>query len=56
MIQTTTNSGLHEFVLPENGFQLSRKPIAWFMRAAARFFSGESIKGDNRVFVLEPSS
>ena len=43
-------------LFPENGFQLSRKPIAWSMGLAARLFSGESIKGDNHVFVLESSS
>jgi 2-polyprenyl-3-methyl-5-hydroxy-6-metoxy-1,4-benzoquinol methylase len=43
-------------LFPENGFQLSRKPVAWSMGLAARLFSGESIKGDNHVFVLESSS
>jgi 2-polyprenyl-3-methyl-5-hydroxy-6-metoxy-1,4-benzoquinol methylase len=48
---------LREHLLfPENGFQLSRKPIAWSMGLAARLFSGESIKGDNHVLVLEASS
>jgi len=41
------------FVFPPNGYQLSRKPIAWTFRIVAAAFSGESILGDNHVLVLE---
>jgi 2-polyprenyl-3-methyl-5-hydroxy-6-metoxy-1,4-benzoquinol methylase len=40
-------------VFPPNGYQLSRKPIAWTFRIVAAAFSGESILGDNHVLVLE---
>lgn len=38
---------------PVNGFQLTRKPIALVLRAAASIFPGEALVGDNHVFVLE---
>jgi 2-polyprenyl-3-methyl-5-hydroxy-6-metoxy-1,4-benzoquinol methylase len=40
-------------VFPPDGFQLSRKSVAWSMRLAASMFTGESIIGDNHIFVLE---
>ncbi len=40
-------------VFPPNGFQLSRTSVAWAMRLAASLFPGESVIGDNHVFVLE---
>ena len=43
-------------VFPPDGFQLSRKSVAWSMRLAAGMFSGESIIGDNHIFVLEATS
>ena len=40
-------------LFPEHGFQLSRKSVAWTMRLAAHLVPGESILGDNHIFVLE---
>jgi 2-polyprenyl-3-methyl-5-hydroxy-6-metoxy-1,4-benzoquinol methylase len=45
---------LHQHLLfPPDGFQLSRKSVAWSMRLAASLFSAESILGDNHIFVLK---
>ncbi len=45
---------LREHLLfPPNGYQLSRKPIAWTFRILAAAFSGDSILGDNHILVLE---
>ena len=43
-------------VFPPNGYQLTRKPIAWAMRLASLAFSGEALLGDNHIFVLEAAS
>jgi 2-polyprenyl-3-methyl-5-hydroxy-6-metoxy-1,4-benzoquinol methylase len=44
---------LREHLLfPPNGYQLTRKPIAWAMRIASLAFSGDALLGDNHVFVL----
>jgi 2-polyprenyl-3-methyl-5-hydroxy-6-metoxy-1,4-benzoquinol methylase len=43
-------------LFPAGGFQLSRKTVAWSMRVAASFLPGESIIGDNHIFVLEVAS
>ncbi len=44
---------LHQHLLfPPDGFQLSRKSVAWAMRLAASAFSAESILGDNHILVL----
>lgn len=43
-------------LFPPNGFQLSRKPVAWSMGLVASLLPGESIIGDNHVLVLEVSS
>lgn len=43
-------------MFPPDGFQLSRKSVAWSMRLAATMFSGDSIIGDNHIFVLEVAS
>jgi 2-polyprenyl-3-methyl-5-hydroxy-6-metoxy-1,4-benzoquinol methylase len=43
-------------VFPPNGYQLTRKPIAWAMRFASFAFSGEALLGDNHIFVVEASS
>jgi 2-polyprenyl-3-methyl-5-hydroxy-6-metoxy-1,4-benzoquinol methylase len=40
-------------LFPPDGFQLSRESVAWSMRLAASALPGESIIGDNHVFVLE---
>jgi 2-polyprenyl-3-methyl-5-hydroxy-6-metoxy-1,4-benzoquinol methylase len=41
-------------VFPPNGYQLSRRSIAWMARIVAAAFSGDSILGDNHILVLEP--
>jgi 2-polyprenyl-3-methyl-5-hydroxy-6-metoxy-1,4-benzoquinol methylase len=43
-------------LFPPDGFQLSRKSVAWSMKLAASVLPGESIIGDNHVLVLEVSS
>jgi 2-polyprenyl-3-methyl-5-hydroxy-6-metoxy-1,4-benzoquinol methylase len=43
-------------VFPPNGYQLTRRPIAWAMRFASLAFSGEALLGDNHIFVLEAAS
>jgi 2-polyprenyl-3-methyl-5-hydroxy-6-metoxy-1,4-benzoquinol methylase len=43
-------------VFPPNGYQLTRKPIAWAMRFASFAFSGNALLGDNHVFVVEAAS
>jgi 2-polyprenyl-3-methyl-5-hydroxy-6-metoxy-1,4-benzoquinol methylase len=43
-------------VFPPNGFQLTRKPLAWGLRLASMAFSSRSIVGDNHVLVIEASS
>jgi len=40
-------------VFPPHGYQLSRKSVALTMRLLASAFSGESIRGDNHILVLE---
>lgn len=48
---------LHEhLVFPPNGYQLTRKPIAWIVRLAAAAFPGEALLGDNHILVLEVAS
>jgi 2-polyprenyl-3-methyl-5-hydroxy-6-metoxy-1,4-benzoquinol methylase len=43
-------------IFPPNGFQLTRKPLAWGLRVASLAFSGRSILGDNHVLVIEERS
>jgi 2-polyprenyl-3-methyl-5-hydroxy-6-metoxy-1,4-benzoquinol methylase len=43
-------------VFPPNGYQLTRKPIAWAMRLASLAFSGDALLGDNHILVLEAGS
>jgi 2-polyprenyl-3-methyl-5-hydroxy-6-metoxy-1,4-benzoquinol methylase len=43
-------------VFPPNGYQLTRKPIAWAMRFASLVLSGEALLGDNHIFVVEAAS
>ncbi len=40
-------------VFPPNGYQLTRKPLAWMLRIASMAFSSESISGDNHLLVIE---
>ena len=45
---------LREHLLfPPNGYQLTRKPIAWALRAAATVLGGPVLLGDNHVLILE---
>jgi 2-polyprenyl-3-methyl-5-hydroxy-6-metoxy-1,4-benzoquinol methylase len=41
---------------PPNGYQLSRKPVAWMMRLAASVLPGEALVGDHHVFVFGAAS
>ena len=43
-------------VFPARGYQLSRRTVAWTMGLLGSAFSGESIFGDNHIFVLEVAS
>jgi 2-polyprenyl-3-methyl-5-hydroxy-6-metoxy-1,4-benzoquinol methylase len=43
-------------LFPPNGYQLTRKPIAWTLRLAAAAFSGDALVGDHHVFVLEAAA
>jgi 2-polyprenyl-3-methyl-5-hydroxy-6-metoxy-1,4-benzoquinol methylase len=43
-------------VFPPNGYQLTRKPLAWAMRLASFAFSGEALLGDNHILVVEATS
>jgi 2-polyprenyl-3-methyl-5-hydroxy-6-metoxy-1,4-benzoquinol methylase len=43
-------------VFPPDGYQLTRKPIAWVLRLVSAFFSGDALLGDHHVLVLEASS
>ena len=43
-------------VFPPNGYQLTRKPIAWAMRLASLAFFGEALLGGNHIFVVEAVS
>jgi 2-polyprenyl-3-methyl-5-hydroxy-6-metoxy-1,4-benzoquinol methylase len=43
-------------VFPPNGFQLTRKPLAWGLRLASLVFPGRSIVGDNHILVIEARS
>jgi 2-polyprenyl-3-methyl-5-hydroxy-6-metoxy-1,4-benzoquinol methylase len=48
---------LREHLLfPPNGYQLSRKPIAWTLRLASFALSGDALLGDNHIFVVEAAS
>jgi 2-polyprenyl-3-methyl-5-hydroxy-6-metoxy-1,4-benzoquinol methylase len=54
--QFLPRSGLRlreHLVFPPHGFLLTRQPMAFFLRLAAAFFSGDSVLGDNHVFILE---
>ena len=43
-------------VFPPNGYQLTRKPIAWTLRLLSLAFSGTALLGDNHVLVLNAAS
>jgi len=43
-------------VFPPNGFQLTRKPLAWGLRLASMVVPGPSIIGDNHVLLIEAAS
>jgi 2-polyprenyl-3-methyl-5-hydroxy-6-metoxy-1,4-benzoquinol methylase len=43
-------------VFPPNGYQLTRKPVAWALRLASVAFSGAALLGDNHILVLEAAS
>ncbi len=43
-------------VFPPNGYQLTRKPIAWALRLASVAFSGAALLGDNHILILEAAS
>ncbi len=48
---------LREHLLfPPNGYQLTRRPIAWTLRMASLAFSGKALLGDNHIFVVEAAS
>jgi 2-polyprenyl-3-methyl-5-hydroxy-6-metoxy-1,4-benzoquinol methylase len=54
--QFLPRSGLRlreHLVFPPDGYQLTRKPIAWTLRLVSLVFPGEALLGDNHVFVLE---
>jgi 2-polyprenyl-3-methyl-5-hydroxy-6-metoxy-1,4-benzoquinol methylase len=40
-------------LFPPNGYQLTRKAFAWPLALAAAVFPGDSIRGDNHVFVFK---
>ena len=45
---------LREHLLfPPNGYQLTRKSLAWMLRIASMAFSSESILGDNHLLLIE---
>jgi 2-polyprenyl-3-methyl-5-hydroxy-6-metoxy-1,4-benzoquinol methylase len=43
-------------VFPPNGYQLTRKSLAWAFRLASFAFSGDALLGDHHVFVVEAAS
>lgn len=40
-------------VFPPNGYQLTRKPLAWAFRLVSHVLSGSALVGDNHVFVFK---
>jgi SAM-dependent methyltransferase len=48
------NVGLRDrLVFPPNGYQLTRKSLAWIFRLARPVFRGECLAGDNHIWVIE---
>jgi 2-polyprenyl-3-methyl-5-hydroxy-6-metoxy-1,4-benzoquinol methylase len=43
-------------LFPPNGYQLTRKPLAWPLALAAAVFPGDSVLGDNHIFVLKAAT
>jgi 2-polyprenyl-3-methyl-5-hydroxy-6-metoxy-1,4-benzoquinol methylase len=43
-------------VFPPNGYQLTRKPVAWILRLASFAFTDDALLGDNHIFVVEAAS
>jgi len=43
-------------LFPPNGYQLTRKPLAWAFRLASLALTGDALLGDNHIFVLEAAS
>ena len=40
-------------VFPPNGYQLTRRPLAWLLRIASLAIPGDALLGDNHVLVIE---
>jgi len=48
---------LREHLLfPPNGYQLTRNPLAWSLAMAASVFPGDSVLGDNHIFVFKAAA
>jgi 2-polyprenyl-3-methyl-5-hydroxy-6-metoxy-1,4-benzoquinol methylase len=43
-------------LFPPNGYQLTRKPLAWPLALAAAVFPGDSVLGDNHIFVFKAAA
>jgi len=43
-------------VFPPNGYQLTRKSLAWVFRLAMPAFRGDCLAGDNHIWVIEAHS
>jgi hypothetical protein len=43
-------------LFPPNGYQLTRKPLAWPLALAAAVFPGDSVLGDNHIFFLKAAT
>jgi 2-polyprenyl-3-methyl-5-hydroxy-6-metoxy-1,4-benzoquinol methylase len=43
-------------LFPPNGYQLTRKPLAWPLALAAAVFPGDSVLGDNHIFVFKAAT
>lgn len=43
-------------LFPPDGYQLTRRPLAWLFRIVSRVLPGESLLGDNHVLVIETRS
>ena len=43
-------------LFPAYGYQLTRKPLAWPLALAAAVFPGDSVLGDNHIFVFKAAT
>ena len=43
-------------LFPPNGYQLTRKVLAWPLAVAAAVFPGDSVLGDNHIFVFKAAA